>query len=355
MSTVHSFALTEIVIPYAKLAGLEVPNPIQIAKPSVSNSIFRDAFISVTGRSPNKWFRIELDRLRRTIPDKDSNEWQSADGNKTAIIEEYERSLLEQGLIDFDGLVLTGLSAIEKFEWVRKCIRSKYPVLVIDEYQDLGLPLHRMVNSLMLDAGVRVIAVGDPDQSIYGFTGARPSLLRELHENDLVEGIELKLNYRCAGEIIKASKTLLANPPDSEPYGKRQGTIQIHEVNDDVDGQARFSLEKIVPEMLKENPDWELGDIAFLYRTFREGSSIASIAEELEYPFFRMDNGVVLKRTRLIEFLTDAAKWCCGGWSTGTVTLSHILRSWRLLRPSLSPNVEALESRVPLILSLIHI
>jgi len=41
---------------------------------------------------------------------------------------------------------------------------------VIDEYQDLGLPLHRMVLALMNKAGVRIIAVGDPDQSIYGFT-----------------------------------------------------------------------------------------------------------------------------------------------------------------------------------------
>ena len=351
VSTVHSFALTEIIIPYARLAGLDVPDPILIAKQSIANSIFRDAYLRVTGRDPEKWFTIELDRLRRTIPNKDSNEWYSADQEKTSIIEEYERLLLASGLIDFDGLVLTGLKAIETCAWVRQGISAKYPVLVIDEYHDLGLPLHRMVCSL-LDAGVRVIAVGDPDQSIYGFTGAKPSLLRELHSNEKVEGIELKLNYRCAGKIIEASKTLLANPPDSEPFDNRKGTIQIRELNKDIDGQARYALEQIVPGLLEDNPDWQLGDIAFLYRTFREGSSIAAIADELEIPFFRLDNGVVLKRTRLVEFLTDAAKWCAGGWQTGSVSLSHLIKSWRQLRPSLPTTADTLRARSWLIKSL---
>src|SRR5712691_8023913 len=86
--------------------------------------------------------------------------------------------------------------------------------LVIDEYQDLGVPLHRMVLGLKEKAGVRIIAVGDPDQSIYGFTGAQPVLLRKLAALPDVEDIELKLNYRCADRIIAASKTLLVNPAD---------------------------------------------------------------------------------------------------------------------------------------------
>jgi ATP-dependent DNA helicase Rep/DNA helicase-2/ATP-dependent DNA helicase PcrA len=101
--------------------------------------------------------------------------------------------------------------------------------------------------------------------------------------------------------------------------------------------------------MLEKNADWQLGDIAFLYRTFREGSSIAKIADELGMRYFRLDNGVLIKRTRLIEFLTDAAVWCAGGWQTGCVTLGQILKSWRLLRPSLKNEASALTARVPLI------
>lgn len=349
VSTIHSFALTEIVMPYAMMAGIAVPDPIVVAAPSKSEELFKQAYKRVKGVSPGKWYRMSLDRLRRMVPDKTSDEWKTSNPQQTAIIEEYERLLLDEGLIDFDGLVLAGLQAIEDFEWVRKCLRAKFPVIVIDEYQDLGLPLHRMMCNLMREAGVRIIAVGDPDQSIYGFTGAKPSLLRDLYNMAEVEGVHLKLNYRCATQIIDASKALLDNPPESEAHDGRQGVITIHKVGANVDGQARYALKELVPKILEDHPDWQLGDIAFLYRTFREGSSIAKIADEFGIRYFRLDNGVLIKRTRLVEFLTDAAVWCSGGWETGKVTLGQILKSWRLLRPGLKNEASALKARVPLI------
>jgi ATP-dependent DNA helicase Rep/DNA helicase-2/ATP-dependent DNA helicase PcrA len=349
VSTIHSFALTEIVMPYAAMAGIAVPNPIVVASPSKSEELFKRAYQTIKGVPPGKWYRTSLDRLRRTVPDKASGEWKASNPQQTGIIEEYERLLLVEGLIDFDGLVAVGLQVVEGFEWVRKCLRSKYPVIVIDEYQDLGLPLHRMVLSLMLKAGVRIIAVGDPDQSIYGFTGAKPSLLRELHGMPQVEGIHLRLNYRCATQIIDASKALLDDPPDSESHNGRQGAITIYKIGEGVDGQARYALDKLVPKMLADNPSWQLGDIAFLYRSLHEGSSIAKAADELGFNYFRLDSGSLIKRTRLVEFLTYAAIWCSGGWKTGAVSLGHILKSWQLLRPSLKNESSALAARVPLI------
>ena len=176
LSTVHSFCLTELVLPYARLAGMKVPDPVVVASPAQSKQLFSQAYRDTLGGQAPNWFRMECDRLRRTIVDRESMEWKSWVRRETAVVEAYETLLLENGLIDFDGLVLTGLLLVEKHEWVRACIKAKYPVIVIDEYQDLGLPLHRMVVALMNKAGVRIIAVGDPDQSIYGFTGAKPAL-----------------------------------------------------------------------------------------------------------------------------------------------------------------------------------
>src|SRR5690606_23970493 len=130
-------------------------------------------------------------KLRRTIPDRKSHEWHTWSAREVGVVEAYEALLLKNGMLDFDGLILAGLKLVEKHAWVRQAIRAKYPVIVIDEYQDLGLPLHRMVLAL-LEAGVRVIAVGDPDQSIYGFTGAKPALLKALAIRSGVEAIKLK-------------------------------------------------------------------------------------------------------------------------------------------------------------------
>ena len=352
LSTVHSFCLTELVLPYAQLAGIDVPRPLVVASPSQSREFFRQAHVQKLGGEPPNWFRLECDKLRRTLLDRDGTEWKAATRRETAVIEAYEALLLANGLIDFDGLVLVGLELVEKHDWVRRSIKAKYPVVVIDEYQDLGLPLHRIVLALMNKAGVRVIAVGDPDQSIYGFTGAKPSLLRTLEELPNVEPIRLKLNYRCADQIIAASKTLLADPTDFQSHDGRQGEIHIYRLKCDVRGQADYALGTIVPALLEQNPTWKAGEIALLYRTLNEGRPIAEAADALGLQYFRVDNGSPIKRSRLTEWLTDAAKWCSGGWQSGSVTLTALLKSWRLMRPSLTREVDALAARARLISTL---
>jgi ATP-dependent DNA helicase Rep/DNA helicase-2/ATP-dependent DNA helicase PcrA len=171
LSTVHSFCLTELVLPYARLAGLKVPEPLAVASPSRSQELFGKAYGEVLGGLAPGWFRLECDKLRRTVLDRAGHEWDAASQRETAVVEAYEALLLENGLIDFDGLVLAGLELVEKHEWVRRAIKAKYPVLVIDEYQDLGVPPHRMVVALMKQAGIRIHSSGRSgpiDLRVYG-------------------------------------------------------------------------------------------------------------------------------------------------------------------------------------------
>jgi len=79
---------------------------------------------------------------------------------------------------------LLAVRALRHNPWLQQALLAKYPVLVVDEYQDLGVALHRLVMGLCIRAGMRLFAVGDVDQSIYGFTGARPDLLRRLSERE---------------------------------------------------------------------------------------------------------------------------------------------------------------------------
>jgi ATP-dependent DNA helicase Rep len=351
LSTVHSFCLAELVLPYARLARIPVPEPLIVAAPAQAKELFGLAYREQLGGDFQSWFRTECEKLRRLVPDKDSVTWKAASARETRVIEAYERLLLSNGLIDFDGLVLAGLQLVENHEWVRRAIIAKYPVIVIDEYQDLGLPLHRMVLALM-NAGVRIIAVGDPDQSIYGFTGAKPSLLRALGELPNVEPIRLRLNYRCAERIIAASKALLPDPAEFRSHDGRAGEIHIHKLERGVGLQAEYALGTLVPALLTANPSWRYGDIALLYRTLNEGTPIAQAADALNLRYFRLDNGSPIKRTRLTEWLMDAARWCAGGWETGAVTLSQLLTGWRLLRQSLVRETDKLAARKQLIATL---
>ena len=349
LATVHSFCLTQLVLPYARLAGLEVPDPLVVASPTQSRQLFEKAHLETLGSPAPKWFRIESDRLRRTIVDQASKEWKNWKGLEPPVVEAYQRLLLDNGMIDFDGIVLTALRLIEGHKWVRQCIRAKFPIIIIDEYQDLGLPLHRMVLALMNNAGVRIIAVGDPDQSIYGFTGAQPWLLKELAAGPNVQRVRLKLNYRCGDQIIAASKTLLPDPSEFKSHDGRKGTILFYQLGCDALGQAEYAFETLVPTLLKENESWKAGDIAVLYKTLNEGNSAAAAADKLGYEYFRLDNGSPIKRTRVNEWLTDCARWCADGWNTGTVTLGDILKGWRGIRRSLTREGEVLAARAKLI------
>lgn len=351
ISTVHSFCLTELVLPYAVMANLAVPTPLAIATPDDSNKLFRAAYESIHGGKMSRSFKTSCDKLRRTIPDRRSDEWQGWSPRETRVVEAYEALLLAKGLVDFDGLVLAGLELVEKHEWVRRAIKAKYPVVVVDEYQDLGLPLHRIVR-VLLDAGVRVIAVGDPDQSIYGFTGARPDLLKSLARDPRIEPITLQLNYRCANQIIAASRTLLPDPAAFRAHDGRAGEISIHDRQTSLRGQARYALGTLVPALLEANPSWVPGDIAVLYRSLNEGAVIAEVADSLGMRYFRLDNGSPIKRTRLTEWLTEAARWCAGGWQTGEVQLSQLLKAWQRLNRSRTSEASRLESRKRLISAL---
>lgn len=351
ISTVHSFCLTELVLPYAAMANLAVPTPLAVATPDEANKLFRAAYESIHGGKMSRSFKTSCDKLRRTIPDRRSDEWQGWSPRETRVVEAYEALLLAKGLVDFDGLVLAGLELVEKHEWVRRAIKAKYPVVVVDEYQDLGLPLHRIVR-VLLDAGVRVIAVGDPDQSIYGFTGARPDLLKSLARDPRIEPITLQLNYRCANQIIAASRTLLPDPAAFRSHDGRAGEISIHDHQTSLRGQARYALGTLVPALLEANPSWVPGDIAVLYRSLNEGTVIAEVADSLGMRYFRLDNGSPIKRTRLTEWLTEAARWCAGGWQTGEVQLSQLLKAWQRLNRSRTSEASRLESRKRLIAAL---
>lgn len=351
ISTVHSFCLTELVLPYAAMAGVAVPAPLKVATPAESRRLFGAAYNSVCGGNPSSSFRTSCDKLRRTIPDRDSDEWRAWTTRETRVVKAYEDMLMARGLIDFDGIVLAGLELIEKHDWVRSAIRAKYPVVVIDEYQDLGLPLHRIVLAL-LDAGGRIIAVGDPDQSIYGFNGANPALLKILAQDRRMEAITLRLNYRCADRIIAASRSLFPDRADFQSHDDRQGEIRIHRLERDLTGQAKYALETLVPALLDANPTWTSGDIALLYRSMAEGKQIALVADRLQMRYFRLDNGSPVRRSRFTEWLTEAAQWCAGGWKTGQVQLSQLLKSWQRMQRSGKSEAQWLASRKRLIAAL---
>jgi DNA helicase II / ATP-dependent DNA helicase PcrA len=328
IGTIHSFCLKNVLLPYASLVGLGLPKEIAVASPSEQTKFFGKAVAKIISPNvqPDSW-RTGFDHYRRTFLDREAPEWQT-DEQTAALIEAYEKLLRENGLIDFDDMVLLGLRLIEQHSWVGKAIRARFPVLAVDEYQDLGVPLHRIVMKLCFTDGVRLLGVGDPDQSIYGFTGAQPELLSELAKREDVEEVILRFNYRSGKNIVEASKFALGEERDYEAKGGYAGTVNFYKCPDGLKQQAEKISNRLIPAALKRREGRQLGDVAVLYLDKNDGNVIEKEVVAAGMKCIRVDNGAPYRKTLLIRWLEECAAWCAGGWKSGTPRLSGLLRTW---------------------------
>lgn len=348
VGTVHSFSLTQIILPYAKTARMGLPDDFRVASLSEQRGAFERAYDEVIarGEDPHRSWRQQFDRYRRTHLDRDSPAFLETDPTLAEFIIAYEGELRRAGFIDFDDMPLLSLRALVEHEWLREAIKAKYPILVVDEYQDLGRALHQMVMGLCISTGIRLFAVGDVDQSIYGFTGADPRLLKRLSERDDIETIQLSLNYRCGSEIVRASQLALGEERGYRAVASAaQGTVYFHPLSDRYEGQASYLFNALIPEVLARVPDLELGDIAILYPAAWLGSIVANAAAESNIATIRADNQAIYPRSsRVLRWLEKCGSWCCEGWKSGDPRFSKLLNeAYRLFSESLPTDTSRID------------
>jgi DNA helicase II / ATP-dependent DNA helicase PcrA len=122
----------------------------------------------------------------------------------------YARYLRESNSMDFDDLLLLAVELLEKHQEIRESYGNRYRYLLIDEYQDTNHPQYRLVR-LLTSVHQNLTAVGDEDQSIYGFRGADiENILR--FEKDFPNPLIVKLeqNYRSTQNILDAASAVAA-------------------------------------------------------------------------------------------------------------------------------------------------
>jgi len=331
IGTVHGFCLRHLLMPYARLAGLPVPYPIKIASARECREIHRRVGDRMFGAG-HPYKQLDMERHRRVHLDRKAPGWRSQE-ELASLAEEYEAELRRRGLVDFDDLVIFGGTLVTRYDWVLPLVQARFPVLAVDEYQDLGVPLHRIVKRLAFDGGVRLFAVGDPDQSIYGFTGADGSLLLELSERCDVESIRLEINYRSAGRIIRASEMALGEERGYRPQDPvREATVEFVECPNGLREQAEIAVSNIVPAALKARHGRSLGDIAILYRDYRAGNIVSDVANDAGLEFMRVDSAAPYRKCALTSWIEDCAAWSAGGWQQGNPQLRGLLDRWRGFR-----------------------
>ncbi len=125
----------------------------------------------------------------------------------------YDQHLKACNVLDFDDLILLPTLLLQRNQEVRERWQQRIRYLLVDEYQDTNTSQYELVK-LLVGARARFTVVGDDDQSIYSWRGARPQNLVLLNEDfPTLEVVKLEQNYRSSQRILKAANILIANNP----------------------------------------------------------------------------------------------------------------------------------------------
>lgn len=334
IGTVHSFSLTQIILPYAKVAQMGLPEDFRVAtKRECAEALERAFNRTIRGSENPQGWMYRMGKYRRSILDRTSHEWINSDPELAELVTAFEEELRSMRRIDFDDMPLLALNALQNNTWLQKALFAKFPILIIDEYQDLGVALHHMVKTLCFDAGTRLFAVGDVDQSIYGFQGASPEMFQYFLTHNKIESVRLRLNYRCGSRIVAASTVALDVERDYESAtGNDDGVIYFHPQNGRYEDHGAILFSTILPSIKSRLPELKLGDIAVLYQAAWIGDKISIEAAKHDVSIIRNDqNGLYPRNSRLMRWIEQCAEWCCGGWRTGHPKFSHIANEGKRL------------------------
>jgi DNA helicase-2/ATP-dependent DNA helicase PcrA len=307
LGTVHSFCISEIITPFAHLYNYNIPLPLRIVSDKSKKEIFED-ILADFGVDGSKLKIEEMDKERTLNIDGMSEVQIQTYELALSIAIEYEKRLHDQGLVDFVDIVKYATVLIQNQEYVRKCLEAKFPWILIDEYQDLGKPLHEMVLSLFYKTNIKIFAVGDPDQSIHGYNGAIPDYLIELFNNQYMTQIKLKTNYRSNQDIIDASELSFEDKRGYKAGTRLNETAEFHFIacEEEMSEQYAKVAEEIIPSCRKTGIHLE--EIAIIVGYNSEVKDLGKILEKEGIPFYV--SKFEFKRTDVVLWLEQCARWC---------------------------------------------
>ena len=133
------------------------------------------------------------------------------------VMQRYEERLSAYQAVDFDDLIGLPLKLLQREADVRAKWQESFRHILVDEYQDTNAVQYELLKALVGERGV-FTAVGDDDQSIYGWRGATIDNLKRLpHDYPRLKVIALEQNYRSTGNILRAANQVIAANPKIYP------------------------------------------------------------------------------------------------------------------------------------------
>ena len=215
------------------------------------------------------------------------------------------RELYSKGIIILETLGVLSVYVINNSSGCEKYIKSKYTSLYIDEYQDSSEPQHRLFISL-LDFGLKAVAVGDIQQSIYAWRGGDPQYIQDLIDKpDVFEHHIVNINHRCHPSINNYANRLF------NPNSVVQPTEEIRVYQWVLKGNQLSAVKHIngsINKLINDGLISSLSEVAILVRN---NGSLKFVKDGLSVPFRVYSDGPLsLINTPTTKILNGLLFYC---------------------------------------------
>ncbi|HWT19381.1 MAG TPA: UvrD-helicase domain-containing protein, partial [Variovorax sp.] len=237
----------------------------------------------------SKWKNMGLNAAQAEAAAADDNERITA-----RIMARYEERLTAYQSVDFDDLIGMPLKLLRDYDEVRAKWQAALGHILVDEYQDTNATQYEVLKALAGERG-RFTAVGDDDQSIYGWRGATLDNLRKLPvDYPALKVIKLEQNYRSTSAILRAAnnvigpnpklfpKTLFSELGEGEPVRIVDADSEAHEAERAV---ARIISLRAGDTAVQGKQYKEFRDFAILYRANHQARVFEQALRKAQIPY----------------------------------------------------------------------
>jgi len=221
------------------------------------------------------------------------------------VYERYTQALQAYNAVDFDDLIQIPACLFRDYPEILEKWQNRIRYLLVDEYQDTNHAQYQLVK-LLVGSRHALTVVGDDDQSIYAWRGARPENLTQLNDDfPGLKVIKLEQNYRSTGSILKAANQLIDNNPHviSKSLWSKLGPGEplrlIRTSNEEVE------TERVVNEILdmKIRKHCHFRDFAVLYRSNHQAKLLEMKLQTQGVPYHLSGGTSFYARTEIKDIM----------------------------------------------------
>jgi ATP-dependent DNA helicase Rep len=204
-----------------------------------------------------------------------------------AVYREYDRHLQAYNAVDFDDLIRLPVRLLRDNREVLERWQNKIHYMLVDEYQDTNVSQYLLVKLLIGFRGSLTV-VGDDDQSIYAWRGARPENLVKLGDDfPSLRIVKLEQNYRSTSLILRCANTLIANNPHvyEKTLWSNMGDgdpIRVISCRNE-DAESERVVTEILTHRIKKDAQYK--DFAILYRGNHQARLLEIKLQAFQVPY----------------------------------------------------------------------